>query len=106
MATTDKTGSEAPAEDEAAETVEAPVPTPTAAPAPAPAPAAPPAPAPSPTPVSGIFVAMRDFKARFEHQTLSFIESEVIDPRVGAALRKMGAPIGVIDRIEETKAAR
>jgi len=52
-------------------------------------------------------VAIRDFMARFDHQVLSFVKDEVIDPRVGHGLRKQGAPIKLVEKpIEETKDAQ
>ncbi len=49
-------------------------------------------------------VAIRDFGARFEHQVLRFSGGEVIDSRVGKALRALGAPIKLVERLaEETK---
>ncbi len=52
------------------------------------------------------YVAMRDFLARFEHLVHRFVEGQVIDPRVGHALRKTGSPVKLVDKTaEEIKAA-
>lgn len=52
------------------------------------------------------YVAMRDFMARFEHLIHRFTEGQVIDPRVGHALRKTGSPVKLVDKTaEEIKAA-
>ena len=49
-------------------------------------------------------VAIRDFKARFDHQLLSFAQGEIIDSRVGKALRATGSPIKLVEKLaEETK---
>ena len=45
-----------------------------------------------------VFVAIRDFAARFEHQVLKFVEGEILDSRVGKALRATGAPIKVLEK--------
>lgn len=90
---------------EATPTSDAAAPAVAAAPAPdAPAPVdAPPADLPDET-VN--YVAARDFKARFEHQVHSFVEGQVIDSRVGHALRKTGSPIKLVEKlVEEIKAA-
>ena len=50
--------------------------------------------------------AIRDFKARFDHQVLSFLKDELIDGRVGHALRALGAPIKIVEKTaEESKGA-
>ncbi len=50
------------------------------------------------------YVAMRDFKARFAHQLLSFSEGEVIEERIGSVLRLTGSPIKLVERsAKETK---
>ena len=97
-------GTEAPVE--APEVVEA-EPVQAASPAPvvpeAPVEAAPIADLPDP---SKHYVAMRDFLARFEHLIHRFTEGQVIDPRIGHALRKTGSPIKLVDKTaEEIKAA-
>lgn len=46
-------------------------------------------------------VAIRDFKTGFEHQILSFVKDEVIDSRVGHALRALGAPIKLVEKTAE-----
>ena len=52
------------------------------------------------------YVAARGFRARFEHQVHSFVEGEIIDSRVGHALRKTGSPIRLVEKIAgEIKAA-
>lgn len=45
-----------------------------------------------------VFVAIRNFAARFEHQLLSFVEGEIIDHRVGKSLRALGAPIKIVEK--------
>ncbi len=79
--------------------------------APAPAAADPaPAPAPAPVPVAETpkaYVAIREFVARFEHQVHKFAEGQQIDARVGHALRALGCPIKIVEKVaEDIKAAR
>lgn len=45
------------------------------------------------TEANGVFTAIRDFKASFGHQILTFVKDEEIEARVGSALRALGAPI-------------
>lgn len=46
-------------------------------------------------------VAIRNFTARFEHQVLKFVKDDIIDSRVGKALRAKGAPIKLVEKTEE-----
>lgn len=46
-------------------------------------------------------VAIRDFRARFDHQVLNFSAGQVIDSRVGRALRATGSPIKLVERVVE-----
>ena len=52
-------------------------------------------------------VAIRDFAARFAHQVLHFKAGEVIERRIGIALRAQGSPIKLVERVgEETQGER
>lgn len=62
---------------------------------------------PEPTPAdpeTHHHVAMRDFAVRFAHQVLHFKAGEVIEARIGRALRSTGSPIKLVEKsIEETQ---
>ena len=49
-------------------------------------------------------VAIRDFAARFAHQILHFKAGEIIEARIGHALRAAGSPIKLVEKsAEETQ---
>lgn len=54
--------------------------------------------------VAKVHVAIRDFSARYAHQILHFQKDDVIEDHIAKDLRRLGAPIKLVERVaEETK---
>ena len=48
-----------------------------------------------------VYVAIRDFTAKFAHQILHFAKDAEVEAHIGAPLRALGAPIRLAERLRE-----